>query len=202
MGSDFEDLGGSKDKIDPEILSRLCDLYRTSTSVIINTEAMTRLTSTLKDEEDNEVSMSDVVENVCEYAHDEMDDNESALSTQIQPFLASSITNFILKTFPKETAIFILTNPLAKDIVMASTMHGFLMSKVLTSNNYIIESTIEDITEDELELMQAKGGVQDLAAQAVMNGDMEELLSKAVKEKEKDGFDIYDDNDEDDKDSE
>lgn len=190
MGSDFGDDDSTNEKVSPEMLDKLCELYRTAESVIINTENMTRVTSELKDEEDNDVSMAEVVNNVCEYAHDEMGDNDSALCTQIQPFLASSITGFILNTFPKETAIFILTNPLAKDIVMASVMHGFLMSKVLSSNNYHIESEIVDISEDELELMKARGEVQDLAAQAAMSGDIEDLLNKAVREK--DGFSAYD----------
>ena len=198
MGSDFKDDNESSTKIDPILIDKLCELYRNADSVIINTDNMTRVTSELKDEEDNDISMAEIVENVCEYAHDEMADNDSTLCTQIQPFLASSITRFILDTFPKETAVFILTNSLAKDIVMASIMHGFLMSKVLNSNNYHIESTIEDVTDDELDLMRKTGEVQDLAAHAVMSGDLEDILSKAVKDKEKDGFGAYDFDDDDD----
>lgn len=172
-----------KQKLDPRMVDRLCHLYATAQPIVINTEAMTKVTASLEDEDGEETCMKDIVKNVQEYIEESLKDHDSTLATQIQPFLFNSITTFILETFPKETALFLLTNDLAKHVCASAVMHGFLMGKVLTNNNLQIVSTVEDISEDELELMQARGEVQDLATKAILSGDMEESLSEILRQK-------------------
>lgn len=181
---DDEDSGQPRPKLDPRMVDRLCSLYASAQPIVINTEAMTKVTASLEDEDGEEACMQDIVRNVQEYIEESLKDHDSTLATQIQPFLFNSITTFILETFPKETALFLLTNDLAKHVCASAVMHGFLMGKVLTNNKLQIVSTVEDVSEDELELMQAKGEVQDLATKAVLSGDMEESLGEILRQKQ------------------
>lgn len=197
----FDDEGGAKSapKLDTRMIDRLCQLYATAQPIVINTEAMTKVTASLEDEDGEEACMQEIVRNVQEYIEESLKDHDSTLATQIQPFLFSSITTFILESFPKETALFLLTNDLAKHVCASAVLHGFLMGKVLTNNNLQIVSTVEEISENELELMQKNGEVQDLATKAVLSGDMEESLNEILRQKAEE-FDSSDENEGDDED--
>lgn len=180
----FDDEKGPKaPKLDQKMIDRLCHLYSTAQPIVINTEAMTKVTASLENEEGEEECMQEVVRNVQEYIEESLKDHESVLATQIQPFLFNSITTFILESFPKETALFLLTNDLAKHVCASAVLHGFLMGKVLSNNNLQIVSIVEEISENELELMQKNGEVQDLATKAVLSGDMAESLGEILKQK-------------------
>ena len=181
----FDDEEGAKSrpKLDQRMIDRLCHLYSTAQPIVINTEAMTKVTASLEDEDGEEACMQEIVRNVQEYIQESLKDHDSTLATQIQPFLFNSITTFILESFPKETALFLLTNDLAKHVCASAVLHGFLMGKVLTNNNLQIVSTVEEISEDELELMQKNGEVQDLATKAILSGDMEESLNEILRQK-------------------
>lgn len=196
----FDDESGGKPtpKLDQRMVDRLCQLYSTAQPIVINTEAMTKVTASLEDEDGEEACMQEIVRNVQEYIEESLKDHDSTLATQIQPFLFNSITTFILESFPKETALFLLTNDLAKHVCASAVLHGFLMGKVLSNNNLQIVSTVEEITENELELMQKSGEVQDLATKAVLSGDMEESLNEILRQKaeEFEGSDDGDDEDE------
>ena len=194
----FDDEGGAKSvpKLDQRMVDRLCQLYSTAQPIVINTEAMTKVTASLEDEDGEEACMQEIVRNVQEYIEESLKDHDSTLATQIQPFLFNSITTFILESFPKETALFLLTNDLAKHVCASAVLHGFLMGKVLSNNNLQIVSTVEEITENELELMQKSGDIQDLATKAVLSGDMEESLNEILRQKAEE-FEGSDDDDED-----
>ena len=192
----FDDESGGKSapKLDQRMIDRLCHLYSTAQPIVINTEAMTKVTASLENEEGEEECMQEVVRNVQEYIEESLKDHKSVLATQIQPFLFNSITTFILESFPKETALFLLTNDLAKHVCASAVLHGFLMGKVLSNNNLQIVSIVEEISENELELMQKNGEVQDLATKAILSGEMEESLSEILKQKAEE-FENSDDED-------
>lgn len=193
-----EDSGNSQPRLDPRLVEHMLKMYQTAEAIIINTKDMVKVSARIVDEDDEEQSMPEMVANINEYIKEEMENSESALASMVQPFLFSSIANWAIDTFEGETALFILSNPLAKEIAVTAVMHGFLMGNLLRENNLQIESTREDITKEELELIQARGEVQDLATKAAMTGELSEVLDKAINTmKEKGVFDSKDDDDDD-----
>ena len=191
-----EDSGNSEPRLDPRMVEHMLNMYKTAEAIIINTKDMVKVSARIVDEDDEEQPMPEMVANINEYIKEEMEDSESALASMVQPFLFSSIANWAIDTFEGETALFILSNPLAKEIAVTAVMHGFLMGNLLRENNLQIESTREDITKEQLELIQARGEVQDLATKAAMSGELSEVLDKAVQTmKDKGVFDKEDDDD-------
>jgi len=185
-------------KLDPRIVKHMLNMYRTAEAIIVNTKDMVKVSARIVDEDDEEQSMKEMVENINEYIQEEMADSESALASMVQPFLFSSIPNWAIDTFDEETALFILSNPLAKEISATAVMHGFLMGNLLRENNFQIESTREKITQEELDLIKSRGEVQDLATKAAMTGGLSEVLGKAVqKMKDKGHFKEEDDEEKD-----
>jgi len=193
-----EHVEGDHPRLDPRMVEHMLNMFKSAEAVIINTKDMVKLSTRIVDEDDEEQSMPEMVQNINEYIKEEMDDSKSALASMVQPFLFSSIANWAIDTFEGETALFILSNPLAKEIAVTAVMHGFLMGNMLRESNLQIESTREDITQDELDLIKARGEVQDLATKAAMTGELSEVLDRAVQSmKESGAFDKKDDDDDD-----
>ena len=174
-----------KEQIDPKLLDFLEEAYKTSKSVIIDTERMEKTSTELLDAEDEIVPVEEVVHDVSEYVKRELDNNNSVLTQQINPFLCSSIPSFLFEAFDRKSAVLAMTHPFIKALVSSAVMHGFLMNQVLTDedNGYNIESSIEPITEDELEALKKSSMVQDLAASAAVTGDLEEMIGTMAKER-------------------
>lgn len=174
-----------KETLDPRLLDFLEKAYKTSKSVIINTERMEKTSTELLDSEEEIVPVEEVVNDISEYIKRELNDNESVLAQQINPFLCSSIPSFLFEAFDRESAILAMTHPFIKALVSSAVMHGFLMNQVLTDkeNGYNIEASIESISEDELEGLKKTNMVQDMAASAAVTGDLEGMIEDIAKEK-------------------
>lgn len=154
------------------IVDQIVESFRGSKSMVVNTKNMKKITTVLKDTEGEEVQINAFVAQISKWSKSKMDDDQSAMSLQIYPFLCSTMPEFLVRCWNKEAAALVLTNPFLRDLIASSALHGFSLAKALEAKKYKIWSNSEDISKHELEKIRKDMTAHDIAGSMALNGDM------------------------------
>ena len=176
----FKDKNGKEHKITSKHIDALIKSYKNSTCSLVNTKAKTRIDIDVVDDNGDVQPMNELTTSIRDYVKEQLSDDESALATEFYPMLASSLTHYAIETYPKEIALFILTNELAKDIAIKSMLQGLLIGQLMKNNNLQVNSTVTKLSDEEMKAIERTTKIQDLATHAALASELPEGLRDAV----------------------
>lgn len=144
----------------------------------------------LKDSEEDEIPIKEVVEELVQYINDKLADDEANIcKTQILPLMVQAATIGLAKYLDKQSAAFLLADPVMRDSLIQMMGLSFYLLKWMQQKRIKIYTLEEQVTEEEIASLDRCSRASDLVARYAKSGGnpkvaMREMLKRGLLKEE------------------
>jgi len=156
------------------------ELYKVST---IDRKRKVKLSIELKTPEGDNISVSEMIEQLSGYVSDKiLDPKGNPTSQQVMPLVAQAMTYGTVKSLGEYKAASLLSQEIIRYSMVHFGMICFLLYKLIQKKNIKVYTTEQLLTDDEVDAYDRISSIADVSTQiALMGGDPKELIQELVR---------------------
>jgi hypothetical protein len=139
--------------------------------VMINKVKGTTVSVKLFDKEDDEIELSEIIEQLLTFIEKQLsEDGSNQLTDQIIPLMAQALVSGLGRMLGINQTAFYLSNEVTKMSMINMMSISFLLLKFVQQNDITIQTFEEDISEEEMDELQRKAKAQSQATMGAFLG--------------------------------
>jgi len=151
--------------------------------VLINKIRKKRTYVELKDAQDDQIQLRDVVSELLSYIKDKLASEEgNQFTEQIMPLMAQSVVSGLGRMVGIKTTAFLLANDMTRYSIINMMCVSFLMLKFVQQKGLIIHTYEEDVTDEEIAEIERKSSANKTATLAALAGEDPRAVLREMKE--------------------
>jgi len=155
--------------------------------VTLNRNKMTKVKVTLRDNEDDEVELVDIITELLAYVKDKFEDEsgENQFLNQILPLMAQSVVSGLSRSIGISQTAFLLAQDMTMVALVEMMCLSFLMLKFMQQKELTVFTHEEDVTQEEMDEIDRKSQANNTATLAALMGSDPKAVLQRLKDEGK-----------------